>query len=240
MIRVTAPGLPPHPKLLFDEATRRAKIVVRHATWQSQERALYVTEAIVWLVVALSAWQSWQWLPGWELPSRCLLLLAIVAALLPITRYALRNTLPTFIARQLLATRLEFWLSPEAMAFRCHRYDQPVVVWREWEAKPVRLKFILQNDRDAEAYHRSLGNKRSLPVNHLHEARLLELVLTTVNRHTAEKFDGQGTILRTIPVSEIDSQLATKVTMVLAAAVTLTVPQQREPVAAAGGQDIDF
>lgn len=240
LIRVTGPGLPPYPKLMFDPKNRRAIVSVRHPTWQSHEWAIHATALVVWAVTGLLVFFAWKIAPDFEIVFKVMVFLFATVILYNVVNFLLHRSLRYFLARRVFATRTIFWFTSEAIAFRSRLYAKPVIVWRKWHSLPVRVRFILLPDRDVLVFSNSLSSKRKVPSEHLHESRMLEIVLTTVDRQRDVNLNGQDTILRTIPITEIDNRLATKFTMVYAAAVMLTASVQT-PIESEskGGVDID-
>ncbi len=222
MRRISAPGLPPYPKLKFDPVKRRAIVSARHATWRSVEWALRCTEVLVWTSNLGLAWFIWQRVPPYELSARVAVFLLALAVCLPIATFAIRQALPGFLARRMFATKTVLWFTPDGIAFRSRLYEKPVIVWRRWNGRPVRVRFIVQPDDDAASYANGADPRQRKPLEHLREARMLEIVLTTVNRQRNTDLNNEGTILRSIPITEINGRLAMKFTMVYTAAVMLT------------------
>lgn len=239
--RVSAPGLPTWPPLLFDSHRRRAMISARHPVWRGQEWALTITELLSVFVTGVLALLAWPYfIPHVDIVGRILLgTLAVVFAAW-VLKFLLHQSVGLLLARWVLSTKIDFWFTPEAVAFRSRLYARPVVVWRHWQHQPVGVRFIIQEDRDAISYVQSLDGKRKLPTHHLREAKLLELVMTTARQQGPMPSGGQDNILRTIPVTEVNCRWAAKLTMVCAAAVMLTADQDNSSHGwAGGGADID-
>jgi len=241
MIRVTAPGLPTFPKLWFDPKQRRAKVSMRHPTWHSYEWAIRATELITWITCGVLTWLIWPLIPPFEdWVVRVIAFLFVAAFVCGIAAAVLRVSLREFLARQLFATRTVLWFTPEAIVIRSRLYARPVVVWRRWNAHPVSVRFILQEDRNAQVYANSFQRRRRSPADHLKEAVMLEVVVLTANRQSKVDFMGQSAVFRSIPISEVSSRWAARFTMVYTAAAALTSPvQTTQSSQPAAGVDID-
>ncbi len=239
LIRVSAPGLPPLPRLYFDPRQRRAVVAARHPTWRSHQHAIRVTELTSWALTILVAFLLWPLTAMEDMVCRVALFVLAMAIIYEILNYLLHRTWRYFLARQVFATRTVLWFTPEAIAFRSRLYERPVVIWRNWKTLPVRVKFILQPDRDIPSQNPRARPARNIPVEHLHEAMVLELVLTAHDRRRNVNSGSQDAVLRAIPITEISSRLATRFTMVYSAAAMLTAPVQTSVEREAQGADID-
>ena len=227
MIQVSAPGLPPWPPLWFDPEKKRAVVVVRHPIWRSMEWAFYTTELIAWIVNGLLIWLILSITSGETAFMRIMLLLAGgIPAMLVIT-YAFRIGLPTFLARQVFATKTTIWFSENAIGFRSRLYSQPVVIWRSWHGQPVKGRFVLRSDYYAQWYQDGTKHDRRAGKDHLREAMVLEIVLTTVSKQNTLLAEGHEHVLRSIPITEVSDRFSAKFTMVFAAAASLTRRSQK-------------
>lgn len=240
LVRVAAPGLPPVPKLMFDPTRRRAVVSARHATWQSHEwGSLGASMIIVTLSVGLG-------IGLWRLITPSHKVLGMIAAVYGagitygLAVALLHKSWTSFLARRVFATHTILWFTSEAIGFRSRLYSKPVIVWRKWHSIPVRIRFIVQPDRNALARANSLQAQHKLAPEPLKNSSMLELVLTASDKHRMGSTPDQDAILRTVPITEVDSQLATKMTMVYTAAITLTAPVHNTIAdRAEKGRDID-
>jgi hypothetical protein len=244
VVRIVAPGLPTWPKLLFDSKRRLAKVSFRHATWQSHEWGRITATILLWCVTASWGVLLWNGMPSWELPVRIGLVLLGLVIVHAITKVAMPASLTEFLARQLFATRTTIWYAPHAIAIRGRLYERPVIVWRAWRDQVVQIRFIVQSDPDAERQIQQPLPQRPVsgqpkPIGHFREARLLEMVITTTGRDRARDFSGQGSLVRSIPITEINIRAAARVTVVCNAAATLTAPRQSQARPKPSGIDID-
>lgn len=240
LVRVVAPGLPARPKLMFNPRDRSAKLTLRHPTWRSMEWAAYVTEAVMWATLGLLAWLLWCKLPIADPGFRVLAVLFAIALPFHLARWTFQWSLRPFLARQVFCTRTTIRFTPLLVSFRSDLFPRPVVVWRNWQTASVKIRFVVQPDREAIAYAGTLSPKRKLPTDHLRDSRMLEVVLTTVNRQRTTDLGNQGSILRSIPITEADSRLAMQLTMICAAGLILTAPKQKPMSKKQGcGTDID-
>lgn len=228
MKRVTAPGLPSSPKIFFDEKAQQAKISLRHSTWHGIEHALQATELLVWIArIGLAAY-LWNRFGYVDLLGRLILVFLIVVVAIPLPAMLLRIALRGFIARQVFPARTTLWVTPEAIAFQSRLYSRPVVVWRQWNDQPVGIRFILDRDYSAERYSSGLDYKRKLPKEHLNESAMLYAVVTTTDLTRATSGGQQDASMRTLPITEIGSDAATRATMAFAHALTITASRPTE------------
>lgn len=225
MTRVTAPGLPSSPKILFDPKKLRAKVAMRHTTWRGTEKALYATELLTWIARLGLAVYLWQRYPHHGFGPRLLLIFVAVVILFPIVAAIVRGSFRHFMARQIFPSKTTLWVTPDAIAFRSGLYSNPVIISRAWNGVPIGIRFIVDRDQAAEQYNYSLDYKRKLPKDHLSQSSMLYLVLTTGNPTQAVNYGGHDSSMRSIPITEIDSNLATKATMAYAHSLTITTPR---------------
>ncbi len=238
MVLITAPGLPPWPKLYLDRRRRIAHVVAKHPTWRSYEWALRATALLKWIVFAPTGYCLWLQLVRFDPTLRFVALFLGCCFLFPIINLTVRYSTHGFFARQIFAARTEFWASSQAIAFRSRFYRKPVVVWRKWKDQRVKSKFILNRDADAASCSMDRQGNQNRPRSHLDEAMILELVVAAVDtRNTVASRD--QLLQRTLPVTEVNSRLARKFTMVFAAAVMLTADSSNVSATEVAGTDID-
>ncbi len=238
MVLVTAPGLPPWPRLYLDQQRRLAYVVAKHPTWRSYEWALRATTFLKWVVFVPTGYCLWLQLFQLDTSVRIVALFLGCCFLFPIVSLTIRYSTHGFLARQLFATRTKFWASPHAIAFQSRFYRKPVVVWRRWKDQRVKSKFILNRDADAASCSMDRQGTQNHPRGHLNEAMVLEIVVTAVDTRTTVASRDQ-LLQRTIPITEVDGQLARKFTMVFAAAVMLTSNDSQVSALTTSGTDID-
>lgn len=237
--RISAPGLPPWPRLYFDRDKKVAVVSVRHATWRSFEwagRASYVLTIAAMAVVAYALWIR---LPVENPVLRGAGVFLIAAIVFPIAKPLIETASRGFLARQIFASRTILWASEKAIAFKSRFYSKPVVVWRHWKGQTVTGKFILNRDQNATRYATDERQNKQGPRSHLDEAMVLEIVISAMNKDAPMTSRGQGPLQRTVPVTELNSQLATKFTMVFAAATMLTQKTDDKRRQRSNGTDID-
>ncbi len=239
MICVTAPGLPPLPRLMFDPKTRRAVVKARHATWRSHEWGLRLAKTLglfACLFLLSSVWGKTQ---NYEPGVRIVSLVVAVIACRPLSLVLQRST-QRFFARRLFATRTIVWFTPQAIGFRSRLYDNGIVVWRSWNGMPVSGRFTVTGDGEASEHRASLTNRCAHDVLHLDSARILRLVLSTVSTRTTSSATLAAPV-RSIPLTEVDEQIAERLTVVYSTAAALTARAQVEAIKhdATTGIDID-
>lgn len=242
--RFRAPELPPFPKLLVDREKCRAIVSARHAVWQSHERAGVLT-SVVLLIGALSfAYIVARLVPPTELHAFWVVYVIAAVLLCTVSFAVLRSLLSEFFARQVFPTKTTFWFTADAIAFSSRLYSKPVVIWRKPGSRPVSLRFLLDQDQNAEACARAhaakhSSGKRAVPGSHLHEAQLLYLSIAEGDLSAAPGTLPRA-IMRRIPVTEVSSRQGTKFTMVCNAAIALTfADEKRTGVSVAAAADID-
>lgn len=238
MVLVTAPGLPPWPRLYFDQRNRRAIVIAKHPTWRSYQWAFRTAAFFKWMVFFSVMYWGWLYLSPIEPLFRIMALFLVLCFLLPILDTAIRFSGCGFLARQIFATKTVIWASPNAIAFRSWFYRKPVVVWRQWKGQQVRTRFILNRDQDATSQLTMNSAKSLLPRHHLDEAMVLEIVVAAVDPRTSIVSRDQM-LQRSIPVTEVNMRLARKFTMVFSAATMLTSIGPNESQQINPGIDID-
>ena len=236
---VQLPGLPPYPKLYYDAAQQQAMISVRHPTWHSVERALFATEWVIITITVLHAWLLWRHLPYvGDMIVQVMLWCFTVSVAYSIAKFFLRRPLREFLARQMFPTRTTFWFSSQAVAFRSRLYNRPVLIWRYSGATPLLLRYIALPDVEASNYVDQQPPKRWLPKEHLSRSQLLAISIAGHDRRHGIAASYDNNFLRSLPVTEMDVYLATRLPMVCRAAAALTAnpkPSNRDT----GGIDID-
>ena len=238
MVLVTAPGLPPWPRLYFDQRKRRVIVIAKHPTWRSYQWAFRTATFFKWMVVFSAMYWGWLYLNPLEPLFRFAALFLVACFLLPVLNAVIHHSGCNFIARQIFATKTVFWASPNAIAFKSRFYHKPVVVWRQWKGQRVRTRFILNRDQDA-ASQLTLNSARPLiPRHHFDEAMVLEIVVSSVDPKS--RIVSQDQMLqRSILVTEVNMRLARKFTMVFSAATMLTSVEPNESQHINPGVDID-
>ena len=219
-------------------------VSARHPTWQGHEWAIRCTEVLVWIVTLILAWLIWPWIPPLELVIRIVMFIGAVCAAGSVAAFFLRRSITSFLARTLFATKTVFWFSPEAIAFQSRKYARPVIMWRKWNSSQVRIRFLVVPDHDAKNLlddvrdARKRATRLRFPTVHLEEAEMLGVIVTTADFRSHQ--ESKEMIIRRLPITEINSRLSVNFTMVYAAAVNLTAPQQDDPKnRAKQGVDID-
>jgi len=237
--RISAPGLPPWPRLYFDQDKKIAVVSARHATWRSFEWARRASYVLLAAATAVVAYLLWIRLPIQDPAMRGAGAFLITAFVFPIAKPLVENASRGFLARQIFASRTILWASEKAIAFKSRFYSKPVVVWRYWKGQTVTGKFILNRDQNATRYATDERQNKPGPRSHLDEAMVLEIVISAMDRDVPMTSRGQGPLQRTVPVTELNSQLATKFTMVFAAATMLTQKTDEKQEQSGSGTDID-
>ena len=237
--RISAPGLPPWPRLYFDQDKKIAVVSARHATWRSFEWARRASYVLLAAATAVVAYLLWIRLPIQDPAIRGAGAFLITAFVFPIAKPLVENASRGFLARQIFASRTILWASEKAIAFKSRFYSKPVVVWRYWKGQTVTGKFILNRDLNATRYATDERQNKPGPRSHLDEAMVLEIVISAMDKDVPMTSRGQGPLQRTVPVTELNSQLATKFTMVFAAATMLTQKTDEKQKQSGSGTDID-
>jgi hypothetical protein len=221
MTRITAPGLPPFPRLYFDSNLCRAQVSARHATWRSVERAAALTTLLSVGIRILLGY--WLWV-GSAYLNPLVMIVIVVAILSPLVSNCLRGSLQPFLARQVFPTRTTLWVTAQAIAVRSHLYAAPVLVWRHWNNYPIGVRFIVERNARAAAYAETFSYKERQAKKHLDEAAELVMVMTTLRDEIQAATSGEGGTSRAIPLGDLTHQDGAKFTMVFAMALALTAP----------------
>ena len=226
---VQMPGLPPHPKLYFDAQELRAKISVRHPTWQSVERAIYIAEGVIAAITIVNAWLAWHYLPSTgDMIFQVMLWCFCIAVAYAAAKFLLRRPLREFLARQLFSTRTTFWFTPQAVVFRSRLYARPVLLWRFSGTTPLLLRFVAQPDVEAIAYAEGQSTKRQCPKEHLSQSRMLSVIIHGLDRRQELLSSYNGNSIRSLPVTEMGVYMAIRLPMVCQAAAALTASRCSE------------
>ncbi len=238
--RVTAPGLPSSPAIYFDKEALQAKVSLRHPTWRGTENALQVVELLVWVArIGLGVF-LWNRLGEVDPFGRFILVFLSVAVAVPVPAILFRFAVRGFFARRVFPSRTTLWATPDAIAIESRLYRQPVLIWRRWNEQPIGIRFIFDRDHSAERYSFGLNYKRKLSKDHLNESVMLYAVLTSTDAASPAYSGHQDASMRAIPITEIGSGDASRVTMAFAHAMTLTASRPEEaPTQTKAGIDID-
>lgn len=239
LVRVTAPGLPPSPALLFDEQLRQAAVSLRLPTWRSWGRAHVATNLV--LVASSAAVGGWLWLylAGLTPVPRASLSLMAWGLSYAFAKPFSHVLFDGFLARQLFATSSKVWFTELAIAFKTSLYENGVLVDRSWNGQPILSRFDVTQDLEAaEAVTIS-----SPYANHVQRRRQTACILRMIvgvsssNRPASLARDPQ--LMRAIPVLEVDQRDAAQIAMVLTAATALTSKQSANNGSHRIGRDID-
>lgn len=240
MIQVNSPGLPPWPTLWFDRRKSRAVVRVRHPTWRSYECAYFATEFMVWIINGGIAYSVWMVFSTPELALRVFFVFLALIICFPIAALTTRSALRDPLARLVFATRTTFWVTKEAVIFKSRLYSSPVVAYRLWKDKPIGIKFIVQQDADANRFITDHQPQRKWPRTPINEAAVIGLVVATPSGYDGAMPTTSGNLQRSIPISEVSNRFAQKFSTVFAAALMLIpLEEQKQKTNTTQGVDID-
>jgi hypothetical protein len=236
---VTAPGLPPYPKLWFDKKRQRALVAARHATWYEYEWAARTTVMLSLMVTAVLVYFVWNYVPESQRPGGIMLLAFVATFVHSSVNSLLYATLRPLIARRIYASKTTIWFTPRVIAFRSRLYARPVLIWRKWRTLPVDVRFIIEPDRNALQYDDDMRFQHKPPIKQLQEAMVLKVVLRTLDRFQGPDVPNQNATLRAIPLTEMGQVEAVGFAMVYAAAAALTASADKGVVQSVRAVDID-
>ncbi len=239
MKRIVSPGLPPWPTLMYDPQHRYAVVAAKHPTWRSYQNA---NQVVGWICRIVSLFVIVGTINYILMTPSTLIVKAIIVVggflLIPIATSLIRATIPHFLARRVFPTKTEITFSSRRIVIRSRLYDRPIVIWRRWNRMQVKCKFNLRQDVDAQEKTGEV-QQQGLSAAHLTNAMILEIVFHVLNRRNVISMETQGNIMRAIPMTEIDHRLASRFTMVLSAAMSLSSNKNQANQIRRNGVDID-
>ena len=236
---VTAPGLPTFPRLYFDAQQRRAYVEAKLATWRSWKTANQVVRLVRWCLNGLAGWWTWHQLAFIDEPvARMFLTSWAFLIVVVISRPVMHLAFEGFLARQVFAARNRFWFTPQAISFQSRLYDHAVKIARTWKDQSVACRFDVTEDLDAAIASSGFDDVVKSVKSRLQSAYLLRLVVATFDPLRSVHEGQKANMLRSIPVLEVDLRDAQGLTVVLAAATSLTA-SKLEPNRRQTGVDID-
>lgn len=238
-VRVMSPGLPPWPKLYFNRQKNIAFVSARHATWRSHEWAIRTAAGIAWLVICMAVPVIWVAIPVEHTLLKTIIVLTASITILPILQWATPRAMRRFLAWHIFATRTSLWATPTIMAFKSRLHTRPIVICRIWKGLSVHGKFIVNQDLEAARHAADEQKRNHLPVSHLNEAMIVEIVISATNPENPILTHDRKTLQRTVPVMELSALQATKFTMVFAAALMITQANTAINRRSNNGADID-
>lgn len=223
MTRVSAPGLPIWPELFWDPEKQVAIVSAAIPTWRSRvlaDRSARIAISAAW--IAAGYW-LWHRLVAGTGSAEALIMFGVsMAFLCPLISALAKPNLIPFFMRRLFATKTVITFSPESIFIQSRLYDQPLAVWRVWEGRPVRCRFMLEQDRYAAQAGADSPSLQQRFGGALREAMQVSLLIDTGQRIQVTPEPSFDSCNRSIPVTEADGEFATKITTVYSAAAALT------------------
>lgn len=221
--RVTAPGLPNWPALRFDSENRQAIVSAAIPTWRSRiyaEGSAQVLIFTIWIAIGYWLWtRSVSRFSGVE----TLFVFAFFMALLfPLVAAFTKPNLVPLLVRRLFATKTKVMFSAEMICIKSRLYSQPIVVWRSWEGRPVRCRFMVEQDQGAARAGDESQILQQRFGGSLREATIVALLIDTGQTLQVTPEPGFDSSYRSVPVTEANTEFATKLTTVYTAAAALT------------------
>ncbi len=238
--RVVEPGLPNWPPLFVDSGTGDCFVSARISDWCAIERANAVANLLLSVMYLLIAWFIWRTVPpysdelyrylvmaGWFLP--------FALILFPIVRIRL----PVLLSRTIFARRLNLIFTPDLVGLQCHFYRRSLKLRRMIANKTVTVQFLLTEDNDAAAVLQTpfKPNEKPTPRMHLHDARMVEMVIRSNHQPMAGQPIHLAGRFRSIPIARVGKKRGEWLVVVLNAAFDMTA--QRRPSNSTRGQDLD-
>ncbi|WP_436717731.1 hypothetical protein U8335_13690 [Roseiconus lacunae] len=223
MRRIVDVGLPPHPPLHFDTTTRTAVVTTRLADWRAVERGNQLTSLMMkplWLATGFLIWgrtpSDFHWI------GRIVIVVIVTSIILAMLKPILFGTLPMFFARILFARRLRVTMRPEAIGFRSWLYGRGVRITRQFQNRPVQIRFTVRQDREASTHSVFRRGGQRTCRQHLEQAAVLEAVVEAGWSRVQDMEKRSGQRMRAIPVATVDAKTGERLAVVLNAAVELT------------------
>ena len=240
MIRMTSPGLPMWPPLLFDPKKRRSVVRARFASWKAHERGIQVTEVISLIVLFAMLVVCWKLVaPFYKNHWRLLFTFGLWFLIgFPAAKW-MRWEMPGMLARQFFASTLKVWFTEDAIAIESSLYERPVILPRRWKTRSVNVDFSVDDDQSAKSFLCNLRPERKASKSHLESSRRVTLIVNggSVSGSMPTSADS---IMQAFPICELSAPEADRVSVVCMAAKALTERRHEpSPFRPERGIDID-
>ena len=240
MVRLTSPGLPSWPPLLFDEHSQRAFVYARFANWKAYKNAStteqFVTGAYMFTLLPM----TWLWLADIDFNLHRLFWTIVVWFVVGVpTAWLMRRALPDCLARQFFASTLTLWFTSDAIAFKSGLYVRPVVLSKHWKSKNVSIDFAIDDDRAAKHQLATLGQSQQTVQGHMQSSQRLILIVQDKSCDQTQLIESESA-MKSLPICEMSAAEVEKVVVVCKAAQMLTDRKiGGKPYTPPSGVDID-
>ncbi|WP_437207143.1 hypothetical protein [Planctomicrobium sp. SH664] len=243
--RITAPGLPAWPWLMFNEEHQRAIVSFRLATWRSGQQADRLSQQAAVGIALLIGWNIWNRVAFFDnLIGQAIVTLIGFGCIHRVLSGWIPLAFSSFLARKVFARRSTVWFTPNEIAFRSRLYERGIVIPRTWNGHPVQIRFDVSSDPDAqEELARSHRHQNHDARHRLQSAHMLRLLISATDPQRSLGQSVQSPLARAIPMFQVDLHDAQRLTVVLAAAAQLTaripLPTAQSVPGPDDGLDID-
>lgn len=201
---------------------------MRHATWRSYEWAYITARIVSWVLLAVLLFWLAKLLSAIHPVVLPMIVLYAWALLGPSICTIIRRALHGFLARKIFCTRFVAWITSEAIGIQTSEFPNGIVVWRKWNGLTVRGRLSTTSDGLAMQRRQSLSKRPAEDRSHFETARTLRLIISTDSKNRVNA-GAQSQSMRAIRLTCIDERMAEKLSVVLSAAMALTVDATSKP-----------
>lgn len=242
--RIVEPGIPSWPPLFVDSTSGDCFVSTRIHDWRSVEQANAVSRLLLGGTYLLLAWGIWRMVPPYADDFRRMLVFAGVFAPLAIIPFPLlRSALPVVLSKTLFARRLNLIFTRDAVGLQCHFYRRSLKLQRLIADRRVSVQFLLTEDDEAKAFPQPppevSGGGWNKSRRHLHEARIVEMVIRSNNEPMTGQLANTAGRFRSIPIARVEMKRGEWLVVVLNAAFDMTKHRRTPPRPSGRGQDLD-
>lgn len=240
MQRMTAPGLPQWPVLMFDSERCEAFVWARIANWKTGLQGETLAKVVQFANVLLSALAILKIFPEMANPViRLAVCYVSWIAYLRVSYPLLKSRLAGVFSRQFFAPRVKLWFNENAIAFKSYLHEEPIIIRRNFRSIPVEIAFSILEDEEANGYLDSLPPDKKAGQAAISTSQRLCI---TIGHSTQDGTGNEGSqqVKRAIPVCSIPESWIFPFVAVCSAASQLTTSGASNQENSHKGADIDF